>query len=260
MPMSPANQAFWDARQFDLFPRINSASLNWVDIQLIGGCKIQVCSPVFVSYSGTKTYNAGGKYEIAPGEDFFVPVTAEETYLLAKRFDAFPLTRAVADQVHNQAVRVTKSSMDASKIDECYNIPMISEYLRTNYRPYHRSKSKIVSGAHKLWVLSARRTSTNHGFHVPKNSAFHTPGNLDPKYSVIQDIGAIHDEKHWDYSQLLQLMANLTDGSGNQLKDPATGNDLTLLQALKNKHLAIWDEPEPWIGFKSGQESRLSKS
>src|SRR5262245_30898013 len=84
------------------------------------------------------------------------------------------------------------------------------------------------------------------------------PSYLGPQFRVIQNIGADHDEDHWDYSQLLQLMKDFTDGGGNPVKDPKTGDVLTLLQALKNKHPALWDEQQLWIGFARGEENRLT--
>jgi hypothetical protein len=234
--VSPKNAGFWDLRDrlVDKLFQLKADDLAWFDVQLAGGaCKVQVCHPVVVRDGGAV---------------FYVPVTPQETWALAKDLGAFPLTRAVCDQAHNQAHRFPRDpDLDASRLQDCFDFPRLTDYLRTRY--YTFRTTGLASGAHKLWVLSARGNSINHGFYVdqPKGQPPGRAGYLDPAYRVIQNIGAWHGGMtHWDYSQLLQLMRYLTDGGGGPLVDKDNpGKRLTLRRALANKHPAVWDEPSP---------------
>src|SRR5262249_45394806 len=61
------------------------------------GWTIEVCSPVFL-------------------DGYYVPVTAVDAWDLAKHFEAFPLTRAVADQPHNHVLDKSGSDYAISYI------------------------------------------------------------------------------------------------------------------------------------------------
>jgi hypothetical protein len=195
---------FREARQM-LLPRITPAILKWNYVRLEGGHTVQVCSPARV--------------EGPDGQMYYVPVTSSETWHFARMVKAFPLTSAVFDQYQNQAAYVEKSpNHNAGNGTVGMHFHTFSEYLNQNQ--YHVG---MKSGAHKLWVLSFGGRSINHGFYAPKpkNPAKYLenckkltagscdrPGGpeLDSSYWLRQFRGAKHNENHWDYSQLLQLM------------------------------------------------------
>jgi hypothetical protein len=242
-----SDEKLWVQRD-ELLKKIDGVSLNWVSVNLkwvddnkvTQTGKIKVCSPVFVQAADPQT----GLLRY-----YYVPVTAAETYWFARHFQAYPLTRSVVRQVHYQTtLQMGRPALDASKPGEGYDLDTSSRFYTSHYYA-HNVPNQIVSGGHKLWILSAKRMSINHGFYVQT-----APGAKT--FRVMNDLGAFHDENHWDYSQLLQLMKDLTDSNNQPMKD-STGAPLTLLQALKGKHKAIWDEPDPWIGFTNGQVARL---
>jgi hypothetical protein len=245
--LAKSDEKFWDKRD-ELLKKMDGVSLNWVSVNLswvddskvTHTGKIKVCSPVFVQAADTQT----GLLRF-----YSVPVTAAETYWFARHFKAYPLTRSVVRQVHYQTtLQIGRPALDASKPGEGYDLDTSSRFYTSHYYA-HNVPNQIVSGGHKLWILSAVKTSINHGFYVKTAPGAGT-------FQVLNNLGAFHDENHWDYSQLLQLMKDLTDNNGQPMKD-STGATLTLLQALKDKHKAIWDEPRPWIGFTKGQDGRL---
>jgi hypothetical protein len=145
-------------------------------------------------------------------------------------FGWLPLTRAVMDQAHNQGVKIAFRAQGNLLDFENY-----SRTLDTLYGPHETTK--LVSGGHKLWVLSGFNTKTravNYGFYKVDKQ----PSLLSPRlkgWSVIQSLGSRHNEAHWDYSQLLQLMR----------AGPAfliNGKSQTLSQAVADGLEAVWDE------------------
>lgn len=201
-------------RRTTLVAGITGADLYWHDVPLRDGFKIKVSSPVFK-------------------DGVFVPVTAAETMALARRLQVFPLSRAVMDQAHNFANQVPKPASP----DSLYDYVTYTQRLRAT--PYVTQYGyALSSGAHKLWVVSARGPVINYGFYIPRarGELVRCGPNLDPKQNVIQGLGAAHNAQHWDYSQLLQFMSNLRDASGQAVD---------LRQALLDKNPAVWDEAAP---------------
>jgi hypothetical protein len=193
-----------DKLRQSLLAKLTSIHLRWVEVQIQGGKKIEVSLPVIV-------------------DNFYVPVTAEETRKLANKFGALPLTRAVADQYHNQAIHIQPKFQDPSK--QIFDFELYSTYLLQKYGD-GVSRQKFA-GAHKLWLLSSsNRIATNYGFYVPSHSKQTQSGKyLDSSFTVIQSLGGRHNNQHWDYSQLLQLMR------GENLKE-----------SIVNGEAGFWDE------------------
>jgi hypothetical protein len=203
-------------RRLELLGRVTQSDLYWHDIPLANGFRIRVSSPIVK-------------------DNLFIPATARESLALARRFEVFPLTRAVADQTHNAAIKVDYS--------ERRRPPTLSDFVAfsasLNATPYGTSYGyALASGQHKWWVISSRGPTINYGFYIPRNrrDPIRTGRYVDPKYNVIQGLGARHDGGHWDYSQLLQFMTSLRD---------ASGQPVDLRDALLNRHEAIWDEQGP---------------
>ena len=200
-------------QRLDLLGRITQADLYWHDIPLVNGFRIRVSSPL-------------------RKDDLFVPGTATESLALARRFEVFPLTRAVADQTHNAAIKVDYS--------ERRRPPTLSDFVAfssaLNATPYGTSYGyALASGQHKWWVISSRGPVINYGFYIRRNRTdpVRCGRYADAKYNVIQSLGGRHDGGHWDYSQLFQFMTALRDENGQPVD---------LREALLNRHPAVWDE------------------
>lgn len=201
-------------RRTDLVASITKSDLYWHEVPLAEGYRIQVCCPVLK-------------------DDVFVPVTGRETMELARKFDVFPLSRAVMDQAHNAALKVEKQQTPASLYD------FVTYSNRLKWTPYYTHFGyALSSGAHKLWVISSRGKVINYGFYIRRKQTdpVRCGKYLDPKLNVIQGLGARHDASHWDYSQLLQFMTGLKDASGQAVD---------LRRALLDRHPAVWDEAQP---------------
>jgi hypothetical protein len=180
-------------------------------------------------------------------DGYYVPVTANETKRFCRNWGWLPLTRAVADQAHNQAEQHERDYTQTSLTD----FDRYSGYLTKLYgkdRDAQKSKN-IVSGAHKLWVMSSRGGSINYGFYLPrkksKAGAYTDPQRggptLEPQTTVIQSLGARHDGAHWDYSQLLQLMKR-------DKPLAIAGQSYSLAMAVRAGLAPFWDEtPGPTI-------------
>ena len=226
MVMRPVTSPWGETEQFDeatdaelqrqrttLVGNITRSDLYWHEVSLEGGYRILVSSPVMK-------------------DDLFVPVTAKETMTLARRFEVFPLTRAVMDQAHNGAVQVGKPQSP-----RLFDFVTYSARLKpTAY--YQQFGYTLTSGAHKLWVISSRGPVINYGFYIPRvrGEMVRCGPRLDSRLNVIQSLGARHNGAHWDYSQLLQFMSRLLDPDGQPVN---------LRQALLDKHPAVWDEAQP---------------
>ncbi|MEO8078765.1 MAG: hypothetical protein ABI818_20745 [Acidobacteriota bacterium] len=94
-PAASAAERFGEATDAELrqqrtglVARITRSDLSWHEVPLQEGFRILVSWPILK-------------------DDFFVPVTAGESLEMARRFDVFPLSRAVMDQAYNVANRLT---------------------------------------------------------------------------------------------------------------------------------------------------------
>lgn len=192
----------------ELLKKVSSANYDWVDVNLAGNVVIKVCKPVKI-------------------DGLYVPVTANETREFAKRFGAFPLTRAVADQILNNGTFIPYRWQP-----ELYDFEKYSQYLDS--KSYDGVKN---FGAHKLWVLSSLGKSINYGFYEDNGSKPSTGGgsHLKRGFNVRQSLGGAHNEHHWDYSQLLQLMFA-------EAPLEIDGKSYSLGMALIEGLPAVWDE------------------
>jgi hypothetical protein len=220
-PSAGSTESFGEATDAELIRQratlvanITAADLVWYEVPLVGGYKILVSAPVVK-------------------DDLFVPVTAPESMAIARRLDVFPLSRAVMDQAHNLAVKVAKQKTPASLLD----FVTYTDRLKPTAYVTQRG-SALVSGAHKLWVISSRGPVINYGFYIKRVSTdpVRCGPRLDTQFNVIQSLGAKHNGAHWDYSQLAQFMTRLQDESGQAVD---------LRQALLTRQAAVWDESQP---------------
>lgn len=201
-----------------LLDKLSSSDFKWKPVKLLGGVTIEVCEVVRV-------------------DGYYLPVTAQETFNIAKRHGYYPLTRAVADQIMNNAT-----------FQQYLWQPELPDFEQ--YTDYLKDKSYdgiSKFGAHKLWVISKRRgvnktKAINYGFYeLRANQAKGTlergGSNLDKTYNPKQGLGGAHFDNHWDYSQLLQLMK--TDA-------PITvdGKQYSIGMALREGKPAFSDEGE----------------
>jgi hypothetical protein len=228
-----------------LLKRFTKTDLCWIDVPLRGGFTIKVCSPVRLKVSQQELQPVA-RYLDGPipagGLYLYVPVDANETNAFALKWNVLPLTRAVADQAHNAAVYVKKPEWPPPKDAKrrMYDFVGYSQKLQQQRGyPLHHGV-RLVSGAHKLWVMSAKGPVINHGFHAPVSVCRTIPGLLcvpnpvlDAPFVAIQNISAKHNARHWDYSQLLQFMTDLRNEKGEPVD---------LCGALLNGHAAVWDE------------------
>jgi hypothetical protein len=205
-----------DKVRIPLVGALAQTDFSWQTIVLDGGAKIDVSYPML----------KGG---------YFLPVTAQEQWDLARKFKLFPLTRAVADQAFNAATYVPPHP----QYPYLFDFEKQTEYLKTTVY-FSGYGTTFAAGAHKLWLLSNMKGNgaVNYGFYVdPKNALADQSGGgkyLDrKKWLVIQSLGGRHDPSHWDYSQLLQLMGNYRT---------ADGGALDLRAALLRGDTGLWDE------------------
>jgi len=241
---SPKNQQLTDLANL-MWPK--AADFRWIEVKLPKyEAAIEVCSPVLLpaTLAQVRSFSQlAAALPASPGDPlrFYVPFTAQETMELAKAHSAWPLTRAVAHQVHaspDVARFPRNQNQSAAVSDQAYDFLQCTKYLEDKYVPNHGKK--LVSGAHKLWILSNKKYSTNHGFYIDRDAKKGVnPGkaSLDPRFDTIQNLGPEHDEEHWDYSQLLQLMRNLR----------VRGQSLDIGDAVLTGHPAVWDEEAPLV-------------
>jgi hypothetical protein len=229
-----------------LIAAMDDKDLKWVTVELKMGSRtgpathsIQVCSPVMV-------------------DDFFVPVTAKDTWDLAVKFEALPLTRAVADQVVNEAA--LKSNFVEFKTQRYQDeLLAFDQYAETLGATEYKSKygTEPVAGSHKLWLLSglvSEKNPCNYGFYHKGQRLAGSQGDkgpyLFPEYSVVNGLIRAHDwTQHWDYSQQLQLMKGLKDLTDGVKDVP------DLKSEIRGKNKVVWDEQLPfpdafWPGTK----------
>jgi hypothetical protein len=227
---------------------IGGGDLIWYTVPLVKGCTIEVCYPVRMTLALT-----------APGPlsgSFFVPISPVETWKIAKANDAYPLTRAVMDQAHNLAIKnggavefVQQQLADLLEYPK-YNKKLMATAYGTNYptskpsTPFPASQvPSIVSGAHKLWVLSKHPgnyqnpNTVNYGGYTKTTTSRAAGKYLNGSWHVQQHLEGGHHTKWWDYSQLLQLMRNLKGAVHD-----GTTVAMSLREALLIGHEAVWDE------------------
>ena len=216
--MAKTNQELIKLRS-TLVAKVTSSDFNFFDVTL--NYKSASGAPATVIVQVSNPVKIDGVY---------LPVTAKETFDFAKSFGWLPLTRAVMDQAHNQAVQIPVKSQT--------NLLDFEGYSATLDKLYgSHETTKLVSGAHKLWTLSTynkKNRAVNYGFYQVAKQ----PSPLSPRlkgWSVIQSLGSKHDEGHWDYSQLLQLMR-----AGSPLV--IDGKSYSLSQAVADGLEAVWDE------------------
>jgi hypothetical protein len=200
-----------------LLAKIAVSTFKWYDVSLeyksksgvTASLTVQVCNPVRI-------------------DGFYVPVSAKETFALARRFGWLPLTRAVADQAHNQAKQF--SFIWNSQL---FDFETYSKKVGKLYDPVY--DASLISGSHKLWLLSTcKPKATNYGFYLKHKPDLKRSPRLKGEWWVAQSEGGEHNELWWDYSQLLQLMK-----SDSLMIDGAT---YTLSDAVVAGLEAVWDE------------------
>jgi hypothetical protein len=200
-------------------------NLVWQSVALDGGAAIEVSNPFMA-------------------QDLWVPVTAQEQWALAMKLKVFPLTRAVADQAH-LAADAGGGSEDYQAGAYGHDFERFSQSLNahSSYKTFY--STKLISGAHKLWLLSnglfpdegPKGMAVNFGFYTTSEAKAKGdrggPGGpfLKGRF-VAQQLGTAHSKVFSDYSQLLQFMRNYTAGS----------NPADLRAALLRGDAALWDE------------------
>ena len=221
-------------------------NLVWKNVSLVPSVKIGPISfPVVIQVS-----------EVVKIDGYYIPVNAKETFEFAEKFKALPLTRRVAHQLfQNGSPVAVVGQYDASKTSEsdaAYN-PMFDFVKQSKYLESKNYGGVFDFGAHKIWALSIHKfkkcmeTSNPRYGELYRTACENTdPNRIATNYGFYinnkpeQDLGARHEENHWDYSQLLQLMRGflpipMRNESGN-----LTWVDLN--SALIERHPAIWDE------------------
>lgn len=150
-------------------------------------------------------------------DDLFIPASKAELWDLARRLNTglkeseklYPLTRAVADLVQNTALYEDPTVEYGAMQGDLFDFVKYSGLLNKNN--YKDSNSRLVSGCHKYWPLTAHSTDAtrgvNYGFYVPRK-IMKDPGGryLNQRYGVINGLLKGHDTTFWDYSQLIQFM------------------------------------------------------
>ena len=264
-PKPKNNGELWKLREEKLnkLRGMQASDLKWVRVGLQPTVSITslfnfsplsaIPSPVIIEVS-----------EVVKVDGFYIPVTAEETVEFARQFDAFPLTRAVADQLFISGAQIpyqqqnqikTGNSKSESGYDEMFDLEKQSDYLNG-----HAYDGVNKFGAHKLWILSKQKEvacpaypktdlacksdkyAINHGFYergVPKDFRSYL-SQYGSKSKAVQDIGTRHDDKHWDYSQLLQLMRGCLPIPFRE--DSGLTAYVDLREALLRGHPSLWDE------------------
>jgi hypothetical protein len=237
-------------------------NLFWHRIRLSDGGSVEVCSPPCIQLSVQQQTSSSTQPTRLPDwahECFprnasipqkiwvYLPFTKDEVWAQAKKEGAFPLTTAVADQVHchkrthsvsftpwpKPKLQVRAAGGPNASAFWSYNFIGYGLILtKTKYRGLDRTK--LVSGAHKLWILhnhSVKRI--NYGFYQESKSGGLGKYLGKSKWSTMQVPGPRHPgPTFWDYSQMMQLMRNYMN------PDKTPGN---LYHAIQDEKLALWD-------------------
>jgi hypothetical protein len=244
--------------------------LKWYTVKLDGWAKkngndpkliayIDVSEPLFVTISAADAAKA--KKSVLAGE-FFIPVTAADTWRIAKANDALPLTRAVADQAHNQAIAkgTAVGFVGSAPLEdfEKFSKELCGKGTASFGRDIYKKKqgTELVSGAHKLWILSAQPAGAkpkaiNYGGYVNRAiTAAEIAGGSGPGgpyltkdpatkgWNVVQAAHGAHYAMYWDYSQLLQMMRRFRMA-------PDSTEYIPLKEAVKDGDHRVWDED--WV-------------
>lgn len=243
-----------------------SSEFGAAPMPIVASLFVEICEVVRVSHEG---------------KEYYLPVTAKETREYAKKYNAFPLTRAVADQIYNRAKSHVASRPQSPSIrpktpdpkDDPVFVKAQAEKLKdfeeqSEYLKKSSYKGIDDFGAHKLWTLSklkidqcvAKTTAAckvdnytvNYGMYRDKLSTDATGKNeggtflklFNPGKRLNQPLGGTdHDHDHWDYSQLLQLMRSSNSIPYRDEKGFMTYMDLKT--ALLKGHPLLWDEGKP---------------
>ena len=236
-PKTPKTQHEVEPKRLFLLGKVTDKTFNWRKISLKNGHSVQVSFPVRVAHVGTMQKNADGIYELSHTY-LFVPVTAAEQQAICKLHGYIPLTRAVADQCLNDAKRSATYVPFQGQYPHMADFELFSALLES--KGYGGNPQGWGYGAHKLWLLSRHpskpdqgKGAVNYGFYGPPGSVRFGHPNLDAPTEIEQDLGGRHNDTHWDYSQLLQVMKELKD------KD---GKSLDLRAELLAGNPAVWDE------------------
>ena len=227
-------QAKSEALRKKLLAGVTQASdLVWKTVPLAGGATIKVCNPFMSS-------------------DLWVPVTAQEQWMLALSMKVFPLTRAVADQAHLFAdTKGTAFSYLWCSVIWDFQRASDDRNKKTSYLSSYNTALSPVSGSHKCWILSngpsgdPKGQAVNYGFYtkqLQKKEGDGGGGRFQCKYLqntswyVVQNLGSWHNKLEADYSQLLQFMTEYTvNGTTLGASD--------LRDALLKGDPVLWDEP-----------------
>ena len=230
---------------------ITAEDLNWEPIILhpcygglnspFGFVPVPTVAPVMIEVCKVVTVKGVDQ------KDIYVPVKASETFDFAAKFQAFPLTRAVADQLFIRAskplkFRAQNPSIKPKTADPRQD-PVFMKTLGEKLADFEEQSAYLRDknysgvddfGAHKLWILSNYKVenacrpmkdekaraaclakddgAVNYGFYKEKQAGDKSIGvpflsSYKPKNNLMQDRGGAHDAGHWDYSQLLQANA-----------------------------------------------------
>jgi hypothetical protein len=200
----------------------NADDLDWEDVTLAGGATIEVSNAYLTT------------------DDLWVPVTGHEQWALARKLKVYPLTRAVADQAHMAAD--DDGGAVVYKPFSGFDYETFSNHLKDHTTYYNNYNMQLISGAHKLWLLSngpggrdPNGMAVNYGFYTKNKSDAEVAGAgkyLKDGWFAKQGRGSHHSKDYWDYSQLLQFMRNYS----------SEDNDMTLREALLKGDPAVWDE------------------
>lgn len=243
-----------------------SSEFGSTPVPMVASLFIEICEVVRVNHDG---------------KDYYFPTTAKETREYAGKYNAFPLTRAVADQLYNRAKSHLASNPQSPSVkpktpdpkDDPVFVKAQAETLKdfeqqSDYLRKNNYKGVDDFGAHKLWTLSklkidqcaakataackADNYTVNYGMYrdkLPTDTVGKNEGGtylklFNPGKRLNQPLGGTaHDLDHWDYSQLLQLMRSSSSIPFRDEKGFFTYMDLKT--ALLKGHPLLWDEGKP---------------
>jgi hypothetical protein len=154
-----------------------------------------------------------------------LPVTYEEAVTICAELDCVSPTQRMCDAMYTQAkaqlsaIPLVMSSADAAKMTTVEFVMKFHERAQKALSSRTCARGELIFGAWKLWILHPRiveRGAINYGFW----DGSHKP----PR--VIQSVGAQHDARHYDYSQLLVPVKRMA-------RDARTGEPVDLLEWMK---------------------------
>jgi hypothetical protein len=154
-----------------------------------------------------------------------LPVCYEEAVEICRELGCVMPTQAICDAMYAQAkgrlnyVPLVKTPADTAKMCDCEFVLKFNDKVEKQLGGLGCSPGGLVFGAWKLWILHPRiveRGAVNYGFWDIKTK------------KPVQTVGAKHDAKHYDYSQLLQPVKRMA-------RDAATGEPVDLLDYLAKR-------------------------